>query len=193
MSGQRAVETRVFYDYNDDEKKIYLKSEAFEFFKKNHDVLSRVVLVEWAKYLEKINDRLPKLIAKIDQDNVKRTPLAQYKKLFSKYTDHCFYCCNNLEKNRIDVDHFIPWSYIFDDNAWNLVLACRDCNCKKSNSLAKDNFLNDLIERNEKYYKRINKLQNSLDMLSTKNGWSAEIKNHYENCKKYGFNEISLP
>ena len=193
MSGQRAVETRVFYDYNDDEKKIYLKSEAFEFFKKNHDVLSRVVLVEWAKYLEKINDRLPKLIAKIDQDNVKRTSLAQYKTLFSKYTDHCFYCCNNLEKNYIDVDHFIPWSYIFDDNAWNLVLACRDCNCKKSNSLAKDNFLNNLIERNEKYYERINKLRNSLDMLSTKNGWNTEIKNHYENCKKYGFNQISLP
>lgn len=45
--------------------------------------------------------------------------------LFEEFENkECFYCGRKLSPKRIDVDHFIPWSFIKDDNLWNLVLAC---------------------------------------------------------------------
>ena len=47
------------------------------------------------------------------------------------------------------MDHFIPWSFIKDDNLWNLVLSCSQCNLKKSNRLTPDLFVDQLIQRND--------------------------------------------
>lgn len=91
------------------------------------------------------------------------------------------------------MDHFIPWSYIFDDNEWNLVLACQECNCKKSNSLSQEKFQTDLIERNRRYGARIRTLGNSLAMLNAGKGWEVEIENYYDGCRDYGFGIVSLP
>lgn len=192
-SGAGSEPVQIFYDYSDDEQKIYLKPEAFRFFSQNHGVLSRAVLAEWAKFLERINDSLPRLVAKIERDEVKKGPLGQFRNLYMQYTDHCFYCANRLESGLIHVDHFIPWSYMYDDNAWNLVLACRGCNLKKSDSLAQDEFYNGLVRRNRAYSGRIRALGRSLDLLDTGRGWEAGIKNHYGNCVDYGFDVISLP
>ena len=71
------------------------------------------------------------LAAKIDNEEAERYPLTKYRKVFLEYSDHCFYCNNSLKSNHIHVDHFIPWSYIFDNNVWNLVLACQECNLKR--------------------------------------------------------------
>ena len=192
LKGKHVEEIGIFYDYDDNEKKIYLKSEAFEFLRKNNAILSKVVLAEWARYLERVNQGLPRLVAKIDHNNTVRGSLVPYQKIYSEYIDHCFYCASKLERNYTHVDHFIPWSYIFDDNAWNLVLACQECNCKKSNSLAEEEFLDALIARNTKYYSIIKKLKISLQQLQPID-WKPEIKNHYTTCQEYGFRVIPLP
>ena len=191
--GKYSVENPIFYNYNDDEKMIYLKPQAFEYFKINYGILSKALLVEWAKFLEKINGSLPRLIAKIEQDELKRTSLGPFKKIYNVYTNHCFYCGDKLEHGYVEVDHFIPWSYIFEDQAWNLVLACKDCNRKKSNSLPQLEFRNSLIQRNDKYEGQIKILKKSLATIDTKIGWRSEIEGHYTNCEEYGFNVIHMP
>ena len=50
-SGNSVEDTDVFYDYDDDEKKIFLKPKAHEFFKQNYGLLTRALLAEWIKYL----------------------------------------------------------------------------------------------------------------------------------------------
>ncbi len=192
-TGRYSAENKIFYDYDDDAKVIKLDPAAYEFFRKNHSVLSRVVLVEWAKFLEKINDSLPRLIAKIESDDNYRGDLTVYRKMYREHTDHCFYCCTRLERGFIEVDHFIPWSYIFEDEPWNLVLACRECNSKKSNSLAQHEFKQELIHRNQTYSPKIRSLLVSLDQLDHGRGWIREIDNHYTNCQEYGFGTVSLP
>ncbi len=191
--GNNTEEFRVFYDYDDDKKKLYLKPEAYDFLCRNHGILSRAVLAEWARFLEKVNDRLPRLVAKIDHDSMVRGPLTEYREMYSKYEDHCFYCMNRLEREYTHVDHFIPWSYIFEDSAWNMVLACQECNCRKSNSLPQEEFRDKLIGRNWQYHDEIRGLQVSLQQLDTGKGWEPEIINHYENCREYGFGRIKLP
>ena len=49
----------------------------------------------------------------------------------------------------IHVDHFIPWSFIKDDNLWNFVLACPSCNSGKRDRLAAYDYLLQLEVRNK--------------------------------------------
>ncbi len=193
MAGKYGVENQIFYDYDDDEKMIYLKPEAFDFFKTNYGILSKALLAEWAKFLEKINGSLPRLVAKIEQDEFERGSLTPFRKAYAKHTNHCFYCCDKLEHRYTHVDHFLPWSYIFEDQAWNLVLACQECNCKKSSSLPQQEFRDMLIRRNHEYENQIPLLRKSLAFIDTKIGWRSEIKGHYKNCEEYGFNVIKMP
>ena len=187
-----AVRTDMFYGYDDDEQKIWLKPEAFSFFRDNYNVLSSAVLAEWAKFLERINS-MPMLIAKLERYDAARGSLAAYRRLYLDHTRHCFYCRSRLEEGRIDVDHLIPWSYMFEDDPWNLVLSCRDCNCKKSDSLPQEEFLEGLVRRNGRCYGSIPELRRSLDMLDAGRGWQPEIRGHYDGCKEYGFLVQRLP
>lgn len=192
--GNMAQENKLFYDYDDDLQVLSLKPQAFEFFQKNYFVLLKTVLLEWTKFLERVNTSLPMLVAKIEQDEQNtRNSLSKYRMMYLEHTDHCFYCCQKLEKSHIHVDHFIPWSYIFDDSAWNLVLTCPACNYKKSSALAQEEFMRDLIKRNQRYKDQINTLKHSLDILDTGKGWTIEIENHYTNCQNYGFGFVDLP
>ena len=191
--GNSTEQLEIFYDFDDDEQIIHLRPEAFVFFKKNYRLLSMAVILEWAKYLERVNQSLPRLVAKIEHDNIQRGTLTPYRKLYLEHTNHCFYCASKLEPQFIHVDHFIPWSYIFDDNAWNLVLACQECNCRKNNALPQEEFRDSLIKRNSQYSTQISELQRSLKLLDTGKGWEPEIENHYTNCQAYGFNVINLP
>lgn len=193
LVGRRTEDIRVFYEYDDDAQLIALRPEAFEFFKKNYVLLSKAVLVEWTKFLEPINKDLPMLATKIENFDPKRKSLTRYHKIFAPYADHCFYCMARLEPGHINVDHLIPWSYIFDDNAWNLVLACQSCNCKKSNSLPHEEFCDELIARNSRHYDDISVLKHSLEMLDRGRGWDIEIQRHYQTCSEYGFGRVLLP
>ena len=48
------------------------------------------------------------------------------------------------------IDHVIPWSYLFEDNLWNLVYVHKSCNSSKSNAIPKDVEIRNLERRNNK-------------------------------------------
>ena len=58
---------------------------------RNHAVLSKAVLAEWAKFPERINPSLPMLVAKIERDDARRGSLTEYRSLYLKHWCHCFY------------------------------------------------------------------------------------------------------
>ncbi|MEM3172849.1 MAG: HNH endonuclease signature motif containing protein [Candidatus Nitrosotenuis sp.] len=181
----------LFYDYDDERAQLQIKPEALSFFHENYAVLLKLVILEWAKFLERVNT-LPRLIAKIESAEVKRHALQRYVKIFKDFRC-CFYCNTSLDSSETHVDHFIPWSYIFEDESWNLVLACSKCNLRKHDSLAGSDFLAELIRRNETYQNKIKELEKSLLKLDSGKGWEKEIVHHYNNCKLYGFSEVRLP
>jgi 5-methylcytosine-specific restriction endonuclease McrA len=183
--------TGDFYDYDVPSGQLEIKPEALSFFKDNYNVLMKAVLLEWSRFLEKINT-LPRIIEKVESEEVSRRALTKYEKIFRDQRG-CFYCKRKLDDLQTHVDHFIPWSYIFEDEPWNLVLACERCNLRKSNLLAPPNFRNDLIDRNQDYQKEITELRKSLLSLDADNDWIPVIKHHYQNCKECGFNVVPLP
>ena len=72
------MESRIFFDYKIARTKhankkyvnldygINLNIDAIKFFKKYNTLISKSAILEWAKFLEKLNIGLPKLILKTE-------------------------------------------------------------------------------------------------------------------------------
>ncbi len=101
--------------------------------------------------------------------------------LFEEFENKCFYCGKPVTKRSVEVDHFIPWSFIKDDQIWNFVLACPECNNKKRDKLAQVDFLNKISERNEIMIER----EHRSDADSAR-----RIKMIYNWVQRNGYNEI---
>lgn len=76
-------------------------------------------------------------------------------------------------KSSCHVDHFIPWSFVKNDNIWNLVLSCSECNLKKNNKIPNYKYLIKLIERNNKLFG--DKYAAKIDIL-----YHSALKNGFE-------------
>ena len=155
---------------------ITLNVNTIKFFKNNYELLHKSLILEWAKFLEKTNF-IPRLISKIENlGENKRSSLNKFKKILLQIDNKCFYCDKDLTNEEIHIDHFIPWSYIFDDAIWNLVLSCSSCNLKKSDYLATEKCLSKISNRNN---------QNNFSIIN------QDINEYYYNCKKSGFLEYN--
>ena len=156
-----------------DKRYIILSHEAHRFFKRNYHELIKILIFEWAKFLEKTNFT-PRLISKIENLGLqKRRSLNKFRKiLLEQMGSKCFYCNKTVSPDEIHIDHFIPWSYVYDDALWNLVISCTDCNLKKSDRLAPKTCIAKIESRNNKF---------------GFNEYKKDIGEYYDNCKKAGF------
>lgn len=148
--------------YNDFEGKLYafdlkgegifLSHEAYNFISKYKMEIEKLNYYSWARFLEKVNDddALVRVLEKLDLATPQRKDLSMYRDILYKefQQNRCFYCGNPLNKN-IHVDHFIPWTFVKNDNLWNFVLACPKCNIQKSNKLPATDYLIKIESRND--------------------------------------------
>ena len=125
----------------------------YDFFVKYKVEIEKINYYEWAKFLETVNDDsvLTRVIDKLELSTPKRENLSVYRYVLEVEFEqnNCFYCGKKLGLD-VHVDHFVPWSFVKNDMAWNFVLACPSCNIKKSNKLPSIEYLMVLKERNER-------------------------------------------
>lgn len=134
-------------------------------------VLSQLLNYRWAQLLEKFNN-CPKIASKvkgISDEKIRRNNLTKYKDILllqmkqGKIID--FYTGNSLKENEISLDHVIPWSFMYSDDIWNLVITSKSNNSRKSDSIPSKNIIKRLEDRNiellndipqtSKYYKEL--------------------------------------
>ena len=141
---------RLLYSFSKGGEWIQINVQMYEFICKHKVAIEKMNYYEWARFLERVNSgsEVDHLLSKIDQ-SAKRSNLSYYRDiLFDEFENVCFYCGKKISKGHVEVDHFIPWSFIKDDNLWNFVLACPECNNRKRDKLADRKYLFDLVERN---------------------------------------------
>lgn len=141
----------LFYSFDKKGEWIQFNPRMYEFVCRHKTAIEKLNYYEWAKYLEKINsdEVMDHLLTKIDE-SAKRKNLAYYRDiLFQEFENKCFYCGKPVTTKSVQVDHFVPWSFIKDDNLWNFVLACPKCNNNKRDKLADKKYLTNLIVRNK--------------------------------------------
>ena len=143
---------RLLYAFDVKEEWLQLSRPAYEFLSRHKVAVEKLNYYEWARFLEKVNDdsAVTHLLTKLDESTL-RGNLSVYRRiLWEEFESHrCFYCGKELRPGAIDVDHVIPWSFMKDDQLWNLVLACPRCNNRKRARLPAERYLEALEERND--------------------------------------------
>lgn len=109
--------------------------------------LDLVAVQGWARFTESFSSS-PKLTSKLSGEPPTRKPLSKWLPALSKMqSNKCFYCEGQI-RSKPHIDHFLPWSFVFEDKAWNLVMCCKICNLQKSDQLPSELYLRKILLRN---------------------------------------------
>lgn len=178
----------LFYSFSKSGEWLRFNPQMYEFVCKHKVAIEKMNYYEWARFLEKVNDDsvVDHLLSKIDESTLRtRSSLTYYRDiLFQEFENKCFYCQKPVYIGSVEVDHFIPWSFIKDDKLWNFVLACPSCNNKKRDKLAERIFLDRLEARNNiliEHHKVDDKVQTN------------RIRSIYCWAQRNGYSEIWTP
>jgi len=182
----------TLYDFDNKKEYIRINPSYYSFMQRFQRVLHYLTNYQLALFLEKFNNEgdTTNLLLKVENVS-KRCSLDQfYQVLESFYDGKCFYCGKVIKKKATaHVDHFIPWSFVQNDQLWNLVIACSTCNLSKNDKLASDYFLKVLIDRNEEFLVQSNLFQREdMQVYSEK-----KLKELYQYSVDNGFTDIWVP
>ena len=147
--------TLEIYTYDKKNSRIIFDYNAATLIKEYGVIISRLLNYKWTQLLEKFNFQ-PKIASKvsgISDAKLNRHNLTKYKEeLLKEFNGEAidFYTGLPLRTDDISVDHVIPWSFMYSDDIWNLVLTSKSNNSSKSNSIPSEAVIEHLKARNEK-------------------------------------------
>jgi len=137
-------------------------------------VLSKLLNYKWAQLLEKFNYQ-PKISSKVNSislNKIRRNNLTKYKnELLKEFNGKAidFYTGKEIPYNDISIDHVIPWSFMYSDDIWNLVITSKSNNSSKSNTIPSEEVIERLKERNKDLIKYVDKKYQDDILLSINN------------------------
>lgn len=145
------------YRYNkNDGSFIIINSNELELLKEYSIILSKLLNYKWAQLLEKFNfcPKIANKVSGISEAKLSRNSLSKYKdELLKEFTNGKvidFYSGEELDPSDISIDHVIPWSFMYSDDIWNLVITSKSNNSSKLNTIPSEEIIKRLKERNEK-------------------------------------------
>jgi hypothetical protein len=153
-------EKKDLYVLNKDYLYISINKEQVLLLKEYGFVLSQLLNYKWAQLLEKFNNapRITSKVKGISDNQIRRNNLTKYKNILlenmNKPID--FYTGDELDMDDISVDHVIPWSFMYSDDIWNLVLTSKSHNSSKSNHIPSKEVIEQLNKRNKALIETIN-------------------------------------
>ena len=142
------------YQLNQCGKRLILLPQVMYCLRQFSEIIEELCQKRWIDYIRKNSSNAPILnqLPNLEQFMFEpsRNQLNAVSTVLVELQDcKCFYCNKPMRKGNYAVDHFIPWSMYPSDTGHNFVLADSNCNSKKSNLLASDEFLHKWQERNE--------------------------------------------
>lgn len=149
------------YILNQKDKTITIPKDDAEELIEYRFVLSQLLNYRWAQLLEQFNSApcIAKKVKGLSDNKVRRNNLTKFKNvLLDTFHNNPidFYTGDLLDDDDITVDHVIPWSFMYSDDIWNLVLTSKSNNSSKSNSIPTDEDINKLKKRNSELLNQIN-------------------------------------
>ena len=175
------------YRYSKDEGSfICINKNELKLLKEYSVILSKLLNYKWAQLLEKFNF-CPKIVNKVNgisEAKLCRNSLSKYKdELLKEFKDGKvidFYTGEELDNDNISIDHVIPWSFMYSDDIWNLVVTSKSYNSSKSNSIPSEEVISKLKQRNEKLVNLLNGKYKDDLLLSIENNY---LEKFYYECR----------
>ena len=154
---------RLPYTFGDSSKlknEVHFNSDWMRMIQDNTVNILGWIQYEKVKWLQNNNPEVPGLIYKLAPMDEKMRKLNNVRKLWEGILDvrevRDVFTGNPIVSKQYDVDHFIPWSFVMNDELWNLMPMDSSLNSSKSNKLPKwDPFFIVFAENQFSMYKLI--------------------------------------
>ena len=157
--------------------RIHFDEEWSEYIIKNQIIIKGWLKYNLVEYLQKRNPNVPGVIDKLYPPKERKLEdIKKYWKLIMSIQPVVeIYGNGELTEKDISIDHFVPWSYVANDEIWNLHPTTKSINSSKSNNLP----------RWDVYFKKLSKLEYQSYQLM----WRHEgIHKEFEKIKKLHLN-----
>lgn len=146
-------------------KEAYFNPSWVEMIQDNTVSILGWIQYEKVKWLQLNNPEVPGLVYKLAPLDEKMRKLGNVRKLWEGILDITpvfdVFTGNKIESKKYDVDHFIPWSFVMNDELWNLMPMDSSLNSSKSNHLPKwDPFFRRFAENQFQMYELVQKNHN---------------------------------
>ena len=120
-------------------KRVVINEEWQNFFMDNFVTISGWIEVKKVRYLQGRNPGVPGIIYKLVPENNKQRKLRYVRNLCNTIIEtkpvYDIYSEKLLGLDDFDIDHFVPWSFVANDELWNLLPMDSSLNSSKSNNL----------------------------------------------------------
>jgi len=171
----------TFGEQNGLNRRLIFSSAWMQMIKDNTVSILGWIQCEKVKWLQNNNPEIPGLIYKLDLSEEKTRKLANVHKLWNGILEikpvADVFTDEKIDKDGYDVDHFIPWSFVMNDELWNLMPMNSSLNSSKSNKLPRwDDF----------FYRFAKNQYIMYDLIHRKEG----IRKLYEACYRDNLHSI---
>lgn len=187
------VNHEFFYDITDAEnplkRRIRLNEEWVNFILQNYAVIMGWLRFNKALFIQDRNPGVPGVMYKVaPETEEKRKSLKNVRELWIATVDvtgkplYEIYTGNELSINEFDLDHFVPRSYVSNDELGNLTPMAKQLNSSKNNKLPERRYIKDFVEYNYYLY--------SLIFANNNKDQAAILKHYFDRCENQHLNAI---
>lgn len=180
-----------FYDIIDAEKPlnrtILLNEEWINFILQNYAVIMGWLRFNKALFIQDRNPGVPGVMYKVAPEvEEKRKSLKRARELWIATVDvtgkplYEIYTGNELSVDKFDLDHFVPRSYVSNDELWNLTPMAKELNSSKNNKLPERRYIKDFVEYNYYLY--------SLVFDNANKDQEAILRQYFDRCENQHLN-----
>lgn len=192
LNAYTKFDNEFFYDIIDGEsplkRRIHLNEEWREFMMQNYAVIMGWLRYNKAIFIQDRNPGVPGVMYKIAPEiESGHKSLKAARELWIATVDltgrplYEIYTGKELNVNKFDLDHFVPRSYVSNDELWNLTPASKHTNTSKNNRLPDKRYLSDFVEYNYYLYRLIFDNENK-DVARVLMGYFEKCENHHLNA-----------
>lgn len=122
-------------------REVYFNPSWIKMIQDNTVSILGWIQYEKVKWLQNNNPEVPGLVYKLAPMDEKMRKLKKVHELWDaiieKRSIEDVFKGNTINQKEYDVDHFIPWSFVMNDELWNLMPMDSSLNSAKSNKLPK--------------------------------------------------------
>lgn len=165
------------------QKKVRVNRYWKQLIMDNYPVVVSWIQLKKARFLQDRNPGVPGIIYKLSQESENARHLSHARVLWKSAAEvfqlpiHDIYSGNPIDIRQSDLDHFVPWSFVANDELWNLIPMEKRLNSSKSNRLPIWNL----------HFKNMAALQYQLYIAIFK---YPEIRKEFEKCRRDNLNAI---
>lgn len=171
----------TFGDQNGLERKIIFNELWIQMIQDNMVAILGWIQYEKVRWLQNNNPEVPSIVYKLAPMDDKMRKLGHVRKLWEGVLDLAsivdIFRDEPIRRDTYDIDHFIPWSFVMNDELWNLMPVDSSLNSSKSNRLPEW----------DKFFVRFAKNQYTMyELIHKKQG----IRKLYESCYRDNLHSI---